>query len=73
MKQSFLDLAEIVDAWRLFPRLLIVWFMMEVSRQCTWYMMLETREVGDHLVLVAVIGLGTAAFKFYVDSGRKWS
>lgn len=72
VKQAILESAEMVDAWRLFPRLALFWFMAEVTRHGTWYMALEHREVGDHLVAAAVVGLGAAVFKFYVDSGRDW-
>ena len=73
MKATFLDVAEIVDAWRVVPRLMMLWFMVEASQAMAWYRLLEKRESFDHLFVAGVLGIATAAFKFYVDTGRKWA
>ena len=82
-KQQWLDWAEITDAWRVVPRIIlfgycwwtvkIVWYVLH------WYTALPTE--GRSLeasglaagVITAVTGLTTWAIKFYVASGRKWS
>lgn len=80
--QEWLQVAERIDAFRVFPRLfmatyttLTVWV---VSVLISWYMELPAAERAVEAsgfafgVIGAVTGLWTAAAKIYVTSGRRW-
>ena len=72
MKQRFLDAAEVVDAWRIFPRLfngVLLWLLVDMH---LWYRNLDDAPFPQFYV-IAVWGAITAINKFYVDTGRKWS
>jgi hypothetical protein len=73
MKNQFLDLAETLDAYRIFPRLFVCLFYSVLIDTHHWYLWaLETRTTQDGLYVTAVWGATAAVTKFYVDSGRKW-
>lgn len=68
-KQVFLDLAEILDAWRVFPRAYMVVYIYILWDVHTWYKL--NADYPDVYVNVVwgAIGVMTG---FYVQSGRKW-
>jgi len=70
-KQLLLDMAEVIDAWRVFPRtflLIYIWFLWDVHNAYThqavpqWYAAYASLVWGG---LVAIT-------KWYQESGRKW-
>lgn len=70
-KQGWLDAAEIVDAWRVFPRIfngVLIWLLVDMH---LWYRSLPEVPFPQFYV-IAVWGAIAAVNKFYVDSGRKW-
>jgi hypothetical protein len=81
-KQTWLDMAEVIDAWRVVPRGLIVTFVTFtvciVSNLLAWYMDLPAAERVMEAsgfafgVITAITGLLTAAIKIYVSTGRNW-
>ena len=108
-KKVFLDFAEIADAWRVVPRVLVAAYSIMVFSLISWYRDMNTVEQVecDNAVLTnlldrgmdavaasdlacavidvvggptteqtafatAIIGLSTAIFAFYVNSGRRW-
>lgn len=72
-KQALLDWAEVTDAWRVIPRCALLWFLVEASRGLSWYYSLDTRSAVDHLMGAALLGIAPVAYKFYVETGRKWT
>jgi hypothetical protein len=72
MKQSFLDVAETVDAWRVFPRLFLCIFYVILIDVHYWYLALENRGPYELGYVTAIWGAVAAVTKFYVDSGRNW-
>ena len=68
-KQQFLDGAEIVDAWRVFPRLYLGFFLLFIWDLHQWY-----TTVADNPDIYAnlVFGSISALTGFYMGSGRKW-
>jgi len=81
-KPHWLDIAELIDSWRIFPRLVLIaygWFVYEVSFfVLRWYASEpatargpeETAMVG--VVFTAVTGFAGYVFKIYADGGRTW-
>lgn len=71
-KQTFLDIAEIVDAWRVVPRGLLLcvgYFVWVVSG---WYMGLPTPTT-QHTAFVSVVtAIIPAVIGLYQSSGRRW-
>lgn len=71
--KPLLELAELIDAWRVFPRLFLSLFYIVVAQTHVWYTGLADPSTGQGLYVTAVWGATAAVTKFYVDSGRKWS
>lgn len=71
-KQFLMNFAEVVDAWRLFPRLFMLIYLKILWDLHAWYMHLSTPAYPDFYVS-AVWAAMTAITMFYVNSGRKWS
>jgi hypothetical protein len=82
-KQYWLDLAEVFDAWRFFPRALLAaywtWVIQVTSSLLFWYQALPASERSLEssglaaAVITAVTGLASWASKIYMQSGRRWA
>lgn len=82
-KQLWLDWAEITDAWRIVPRVIIFvllgWNIYLIDRIWTWYAHLAVadRTTADAALIgtmvATVTGLFTLSVKFYQSSGRQWT
>jgi len=79
-KQKYLDIAEIVDAWRVIPRLMLAgyfwfytWYIVHVTH---WYFELPATGIPDTAFVTGTItalgGMGTFFMNAYLQSGRKW-
>ena len=69
MKRALLDAAEIVDAWRVVPRLLVVAYGAMCWRVAEWFMALPDPS-GTQAAFVSTLWGGAAAwFGLYVRSG----
>jgi hypothetical protein len=81
-KQLWLDIAEIIDSWRIFPRFMVIavygWIAWFTDWFVRWYEKLpaadRTTEVTAvfGIVIPAVFGLAVWVSKMYLDGGRKW-
>ena len=80
-KQTWLDIAEIIDALRIFPRIILmalytfyVWYILWTTR---WYFSLEEAGVWDtSFVTGTITALGAMVTFFtnkYVETGRNWT
>ena len=81
-KGFWMDFAEIVDALRIFPRILIgyygFWMAHVIYYTLHWYFDLKSDErtaqvtavVG--IIVPGIFGFGTLLYKLYSDGGRKW-
>lgn len=82
MKQAWLSAAEVVDAWRVWPRLLLIgycYFVFTLTEKLvTWYMGLPAAERSLEAsgmavaIFTAVTAFGTQFLNAYLKSGRKW-
>lgn len=83
MKQKWLDAAEVFDAWRIVPRLVLfgycAWLVYVVDFILVWYTHLSQSARGIEasgmasVVITAVTGMGAFVFKVYVSGGRDWT
>lgn len=81
-KQWWLDTAEVLDAWRVFPRLMLLFYCYFVYVSTfdvlDWYQKLPGPERSLEAsglaaaIITAVTGMGTWFLKVYVSTGRKW-
>lgn len=72
MKEKALELAEVVDAYRLMPRILAALYALMVWDVTTWFKALEEPNTAQALLLTTVWGASAAWFGFYASTGRKW-
>jgi hypothetical protein len=71
-KQAWLDVAETLDAYRIFPRIgyaLLLFFLWDVH---IWFKGEEFTGWAAELYAPLVWGGVAALGKVYIDSGRKW-
>lgn len=81
-KEKWLAAAEVFDAWRVYPRIILggfAWWTIYVfDITLKWYFAQPAaeRSVQDAgmvtALLSAITGLFTLVVKFYVNSGRQW-
>ena len=74
-KQWWMDAAEVLDAWRVFPRSFMVVYIYILWDVHTWYKayVLAHPSLGFPDVYVNVVwGAVGVMTGFYVQSGRKW-
>ena len=74
-KQRFLDVAEVIDAFRFFPRNILAaygWFIYTTSN---WYMHLPIAErtTDTTAFITAIFGMATYLCDVYIKSGRNWT
>lgn len=73
MKDRLLTIAEVFDAWRVFPRLVVLVWLYLIVRLVFWFMALPDISIAQGGFLGSVAGLGTGGiFGFYVKTGRSW-
>jgi hypothetical protein len=81
-KQAWLDIAEVVDAMRIFPRMLVgtyfataIWVVVYLTK---WYTHIPATErvvevtAFFGMLTGGLFGLAVYIFKIYTDGGRNW-
>lgn len=71
--QILIELAEAVDAWRVFPRIFIGTYIYLLYRVVMWYMGLDDPTVEQSGMVSIISGVGAAWFNSYVASRSKSS
>jgi hypothetical protein len=81
-KTKFLDFAEVFDAWRIIPRLVLFcyggWLAYVTDRLLNWYMALpvaaqSTQASGFCLGAIgALTTIGGYVYRVYSNTGRSW-
>ena len=69
--QKFIDLAQAVDSWRIFPRLFITTYIYLLYKVVIWYMALPSPTMEQPGLVSIVVGAGAAWFGLYTGSGKK--
>lgn len=68
-KQWWLDTAEVIDAWRVFPRSFMVIYILILWDVHCWY---KVNAVYPDVYVNVVWGAVGVMTGFYIQSGRKW-
>ncbi len=86
-KKSLLRIAEVFDAWRVFPRIFMILFFIGygwlMKESWDWYKTLDYTTIGwanlaaltafPTVLLTGLGGMFASMYKHYQDSGRDWS
>lgn len=70
-KQWWLDLAEVVDAWRVWPRIMLTVMLVFMWDVHEFYSGLDNPPFPQWYVTIAYGALSTLT-GFYIATGRKW-
>ena len=68
--QRWIDLAQAVDQWRIFPRIFICTYIYLLYRVVMWYMALEAPTMEQSGLVSVVVGAGAAWFGLYTGSSK---
>lgn len=67
--QVLLELAEAVDAWRIFPRAFITVYIVLLYQTVNWFMTLPDPNTAQAGLISVVVGAGAAWFGLYANTG----
>jgi len=68
--QRWIDLAHMVDQWRIFPRLFITTYIYLLYKVVIWYMDLVAPSMEQSGLVSVVVGAGAAWFGLYTGSSK---
>ena len=68
--QRWIDLAHIVDQWRIFPRIFISTYIYLLYKVVIWYMNLVDPSMEQSGLVSIVVGAGAALFGLYTGSPK---
>lgn len=71
-KQKWLNWAEVLDSYRIVPRLLLCGYAYLVYKVVLWYMGVPVPSVEHAALVTAVVGIIAPVAGMYFNSGRKW-
>jgi hypothetical protein len=71
-KQTFLDIAEVVDAFRVIPRSILIAYGFLVWTVVSWFMGIPAPTTQQAALVTTVTGLIAAIAGLYQNSGRGW-
>lgn len=74
MKEKWLDVAEVIDSLRIYPRIIVSAYGWLVGYVTVWYMRapLVDHTVHDVAMITGVYGMAAYVIKVYLDGGRNW-
>lgn len=71
-RERWLRIAEIIDAFRVFPRLFITAYIIFFLYSGFWFMDLEFPNAEQAAFISVIVGAGAGWFGLYTRTGRKW-
>ena len=71
--QRWIDLAHMVDQWRMFPRVFITTYIYLLYKVVIWYMDLAAPSMEQSGLVSVVVGAGAAWFGLYTGSSKSQS
>lgn len=71
-KERLLDLAEVLDAWRTFPRFFCAGYGVLLGYVTVWYCKLPHASVDQTAFIGTIYGVAGVILKFYLDGGYDW-
>lgn len=72
-RRTHLSMAEMVDAWRVFPRIFVLGYGYLVWDVVQWFKELPDPTTQHAALLTTMIGAAALIMNFYVQTGRKWN
>ena len=69
--QSWIDLAEAVDSWRIFPRAFLSVYIFLLYYSTMWFMGLPDPNSQQAGLISIIVGAGAAWFGLYTGSSKK--
>ena len=69
--QKWIFLAQMVDSWRIFPRLFLTVYIILLYKCVIWYMNLSAPTMEQSGLISIVVGAGAAWFGLYTGSSKK--
>lgn len=72
MKQKWLDIAEVLDAYRVFPRLFLFGYSWVIYDSYRWFKGLPEPSTGHTFMISTVWGMAAVITAWYLNTGRKW-
>jgi hypothetical protein len=69
--QKWIDLATMIDAWRIFPRVFICTYIYLLYTVVIWFMALPDPNMNQAGLVSVVVGAGAAWFGLYTQSKPK--
>ena len=70
--QKWIDLAQAVDSWRIFPRIFISVYILLLYQVVNWFMNLSDPNTQQAGLVSIVVGAGAAWFGLYTGSSKKF-
>ena len=72
MKQRLLDIAELIDSFRVVPRIILLCYGYMVYDITMWFKILENPSSSQSMFISVVYGAAAGIFGLYSKSGREW-
>jgi len=70
-KQTFLNIAQVLDAFRIIPRILVTLYCVLLYNTTEWFTLLVDPTQTQAFFISILWGAGAAIFGLYVSSGNK--
>ena len=71
-KQERMRVVELIDAWRVVPRVMVLAYGFVCWQTFAWFTGLPDPSTAQTTFATGIWGAAAAWFGFYVNSGRKW-
>ena len=68
--QKWIDLAEAVDSWRIFPRAFLSVYIFLLYYSTMWFMNLEAPSLEQSGLISIIVGAGAAWFGLYAGTSK---
>lgn len=72
-KETALTIAELIDAYRVVPRFILVGYSILVWTVTTWFMELPDPNTQQAALISTVVGVIAPIAAFYQTTGRSWN
>lgn len=71
-EDTLMYIAELIDAFRVVPRIILVVYAWLVWYVVNWYMLLDSPSTEQTFLVSTISGLSTVIIGLYQNSGRNW-
>ena len=71
-RSTLLEIAELIDAWRIVPRSILVFYGYLVWYVANWFMVIPNPGTGQTAFTVSIAGSIPVVIALYQNSGRRW-